>query len=157
MALENVGGRETYYGRLPEKNKQGAQIAATNLNKKIKYEFDYDDLPGADTGNEMVLEIPAGSQIVSSKLKVGTAWAGGTSIDIGLAQEDGTVIDADGLDAAIATASLTAGAIIEGDGALVGASVGANDAVVTVGATGSFAAGTATLIVEYIPFGDDAA
>lgn len=165
MALENVGGRQTYYGRLPEKNKHGAQIAATNLNKKIKYEFDYSDLPGADSGNEMVLEIPAGSQIVSAKLKVGTAWAGsdGSTTNpyllIGTAQEDGTAIDADGLVAVADLTDLSAGAVIEGAGAQISASIGANDGVVTVALDGASTAtaGTATLIVEYIPFGDDAA
>lgn len=165
MSLENVGGRETFYGRLPEKNKWGAKVSGTNLNKKVKYSFDYNDLPGADTGNDMVVEIPAGSQLVSAKLKVGTAWAGSDGsttapyMIIGTAQEDGTAIDADGLFVIDALTDLSAGAVIEGAGAQIGVSIGANDGVLTVALDGASTAtaGDATLILEYIPFGADAA
>lgn len=157
MALESVGGRQTFFGVLPSKNKFGGKIHAAGATKEIRYTFSYDDLPAADSGNEMVVAIPANSKIVGSTLKIGTAWAGGTSIAVGTAQKDGTVVDADGLHAAILTAALTANAIDVGGGALVGASSGANASVVTVTASGTFTAGDATLVVEYQPLGADAA
>lgn len=151
MAFESVGGRQTHFGPLDTDQKRGAVVAGVGKTKQVEYVFSYDDLPADDDGNEMLIRIPAHSFIEAAYLKVGTAWAGGTNINIGLAQTDGTVIDADGIDAAIATASLTANAIIDCDGALIGASVGANDAVLEVTDTGTYTAGTATLVIEYLP------
>lgn len=150
MALESVGGRQKFFGPAERNQKWGAKVAKHGSITEVEYEFTYDDLPAADDGNAMNITIPANSLLLDSYLKVGTAWAGGTSINIGLVQEDGTAIDADGLDAAVATASLTANAIIAGDGALVGASVGANDAVVEIAATGTYTAGSAKLLVRYM-------
>lgn len=150
MALESVNGRQTFFG--PSERtalKYGGVVSGTGAIKVAKWEFEYDDLPADDDGNAMLMEIPANSLIRSAVLKVGTAWAGGTNVNLGLAQTDGTVIDADGIDAAIATAALTANAIIDCDGALVGASVGANDAVLEVTVSGTYTAGTAVLEVEY--------
>ena len=157
MALESVGGRQTFFGPLGDKNKFGGKVADHGPVKTIRYSFDYDDLPDDDQNNVMVLAIPANSLIVASTLKVGTAWAGGTSISVGLEQQDGTVIDADGLHAAILTAALTADAIDVGGGALIGATSGANIAVVAVTASGTYTAGTAVLEVEYQTLGADAA
>lgn len=155
MALESVGGRQTFFGVLPTKNKWGGKVHADGEDKELKYSFSYDDLPDDDDGNVMVLAIPANSLIVESTLKVGTAWAGGTSISVGLEQQDGTVIDADGLHAAILTAALTADSFDVGGGALVGASSGANDAIVAVTASGTYTAGDAQLVVKYRPIGAD--
>ena len=157
MTIEIVGGRQTHFGPRESNGKYGTKSAGDSQVCSLEYDFSYDDLPADEDGNLMVQGIPAGSVIVDSTLRVGTAWAGGTSIDIGLAQRDGTVIDADGLDAAILTAALTADAVIVGDGALVGATIGGNDAVVEVSATGSYTAGTAKLVVRYLPVGADAA
>lgn len=102
--------------------------------------------------------IPAGCKITRAWLDVGTAFASGTSYNIGLYQRGGTVIDADGIDAAVATAALAAGYMIACDGALVGAQSAnttlANDAYVVVAATGTFTAGTAKLVIEYIEASD---
>lgn len=149
MALESVNNRQTFFGALPDKQKRGAIKAGMGTEKQIEWKFSYDDLPADDDGNDMLAYIPANSFIEAAYLKVDTAWAGGTSIDVGLAQKDGTVIDADGIDAAVATASLTADAVIDCDGALVGASVGTADAVLEVTATGTYTAGEATLVVRY--------
>lgn len=96
--------------------------------------------------------IPAGSYITKAHLVVTTAAAGGTSINFGLADSAGSAIDADGIDAAVATAALAANKGVACDGALVGgtATVGASDAYVTTANTGTFTAGAATLVIEYI-------
>lgn len=96
--------------------------------------------------------IPAGAYITKAHLVVTTAAAGGTSINFGLANAAGTAIDADGIDAAVATAALAANKGVACDGALVGgtATVGAADAYVTTANTGTFTAGAATLVIEYI-------
>lgn len=150
MALESVNGKQVFFGSTrDEKLKRGALVAGQDGEKQVTWKFSYDDLPADDNGNDMLQKIPANSLIEAAYLKVTTAWVGGTNVNIGLAQTDGTVIDADGIDAAVATAALTANAIIDCDGALVGASVGANDAVLEVTTSGAYTAGEATLVVRY--------
>lgn len=97
--------------------------------------------------------IPAGAVITRAWSIVDTAATSGGSavLDIGLFQADGTVIDDDGIDAAIAVASLTADAVTEANGADVGTKVGSASAY--VGATydtAAFTAGAVTVVVEYI-------
>lgn len=97
--------------------------------------------------------IPAGAIILKSTLVVETAGTSGGSavLDVGLYQADGTVIDDDGLDSAIAVASLTGDAVIDGNGADVGTRVASNNAY--VGATydtAAFTAGAVKVVVEYI-------
>jgi hypothetical protein len=151
MAFENSAGigTRTNYGVRKINEKFGGK-QASDVIQYVEVVFDYDDLPTA--GAEMEALIPAYSLIKSAYLQVITPFAGGTSYNIGLAQTNGTAVDADGLFAAIATASLTpAGKWNAGTGALVGAGIGANPCVITVAATGTFTAGKARLVVEYIP------
>ena len=101
---------------------------------------------GVDAG------IPAGSYITGASLVVKTAAAGGTSVTVGLVNAAGTAIDADGIDAAVATADLAANKAVACDGALVGgtATVGAAEGFVSVTVAGTFTAGEALLVIEYI-------
>jgi hypothetical protein len=148
MALENSAGINVlnHYGPRDVDASKGGQAKSTGQIKRAEWQFDYSDLPTYGSTN-LEFAIPANATIVSSKWITGTAWAGGTSLNVGLYQGDGTVIDADGLDAAITPT--TAGAVIDGNGALVGATIGANAGELTVAATGTYTAGTATVIVEY--------
>jgi hypothetical protein len=148
MALENSAGINVvnHYGPRDTDASKGGQAKSTGQIKRAEWQFSYDDLPTYGSTN-IQFAIPANATIISSKWITGTAWAGGTSLNVGLYQGDGTVIDADGLDAAITPT--TAGAVIDGNGALVGASIGANAGELTVAATGTYTAGTATVIVEY--------
>ena len=149
MAYENTAGINVlnHYGPRDRDAKWGGQAKSTGQIKRAEWQFSYDDLPTAGTTN-LQFAIPASATIVSSKWITGTAWAGGTSLNVGLYQGNGTVIDADGLDAAITPT--TAGAVINGDGALVGAkTIGSEPGELTVAATGTYTAGTATVIVEY--------
>ena len=97
--------------------------------------------------------IPAGSYIIGAHLKVISAMAGTSgTLTIGLAQKDGTVIDADGIDATIAQADLAAGKAVACDGALVGgtATVGSTAAYVYTAKGGTVTGGSARLVIEYI-------
>ncbi len=148
----NDDGLKVGFGtRTPEDKIGGVTRVAGNV-KEVVLDFNYDDLPGAGGSDLQVLSIPAGSQIIGSKLNVKTAAAGGTSYTIGLVEADGTAIDADGLHTALqlVTASLTAGAWLDGGGALIGASIGSADGQIVVGATGTFTAGAYRLVIEYI-------
>jgi len=137
-----------HYGARTVEERFGGQVTTSGKDKQMSWTFSYDDLPATSTGALDAL-IPADAFIKSAHLHVITAFAGGTSYNIGLYQADGTVIDADGIDAAVATAALTEDAWIVNDGALVGASIGAAAGKLVVAATGTFTAGKAELVVEY--------
>ena len=96
--------------------------------------------------------IPAGSYITAASLVVKTAAAGGTNVTIGLITAAGADIDADGIDATVATADLAANKAVACNGALVGgtATVGAADGYVDIDVTGTFTAGELLLVIEYI-------
>lgn len=120
--------------------------------------FNFDDLPTNGLDAE-IKRITANSHIVSATLRVITAFAGGTSYNIGLNEPDGTVVDADGIDAAIALTAIDAvGETVLCDGALVAntAGIGAADVQVVIVATGTFTAGKAVLDIEYAPLFDRA-
>lgn len=102
------------------------------------------------------VSLPAGAAVLDVVVKVGTAWVGGTKVEVG----DGS--DADGWVSAAqgATANLTAGATVRAGGAYA---VGGTDATakalgkvyatadtLDVAITGSYTAGTADVIVRYI-------
>ena len=96
--------------------------------------------------------IPAGSYITAAALVVITAAAGGTNVTIGLVEADGTAIDADGIDATVATADLAANKAVACNGALVGgtATIGADNGYIAVDVTGTFTAGELLLVIDYI-------
>lgn len=120
----------------------------------VEATISYTDLNafGTDTVLSDTLSIPDGSRIVSATIYVETAFTSGGSatLQIGLLRTDrSTAYDADGLVAATAVASLTAGATITGSGALVNTTL-ANDGLLTATAgTANFTAGKARIQVRY--------
>lgn len=128
-------------------------------------DFNYDNLPNftTDSDNDGTNDafsgqdpfLPAGAVITRVWLVVTTSFAGGTSYDVGLYDEDGTVIDADGLIAAAAVADMTAGDVVKGAGALVDgtSTIGGSNAYLVAAATDTFTAGAGKLYIEYLPVG----
>lgn len=96
--------------------------------------------------------IPAGSIITDAYLHVTTAFTSGglAVLDLGTKAASGTIIDDDGIDAAIAVADLTENSVTIGDGALVGAHVAADSWVYASYDTAAFTAGVGKLYVKYI-------
>lgn len=154
----NADGLQVQYGP------QDTEVVGTTDAAKFSMVVDwqYDNLPSfnADLNNDGTpngfsgadANIPAGAYITNAYIVVTTAFAGGTSYNIGLYNEAGTAIDADGIDAAVATAALAANLAVNCDGALVGgtAGVGAADGFLVIAATGTFTAGAAKLYIEYV-------
>lgn len=140
----------------PEAGPTGAGLSTLGAVKNLVVDFDFATaITAAADAHEAF--IPAGSYILSATLIVTTAaTSGGTAtLTIGLAQKDGTVIDADGIDATIALADLAAAKVVKCDGALAGgvASIGANNAYVYTTPTtagNAFTAGRGRLVIEYI-------
>lgn len=139
----------------PEAGQTGAESVGGAI-KELVVDFDFATaITAAANAHESF--IPAGSYILSATLIVTTAaTSGGTAtLTIGLSQKDGTVIDADGIDATIALADLAAAKVVKCDGALSGgvASIGAaNGYVYTTPTTAgnAFTAGRGRLVIEYI-------
>lgn len=95
--------------------------------------------------------IPAGAYIVEAAFYVDTAFAGATAVlDIGLKQADGTNIDDDGIDAAIAVASLTVRSGFDCDGALVPSKLQYDSYVMFTYDTAAFTAGAGRLVIKYV-------
>ena len=102
-----------------------------------------------------VIPIPAGSAVLDVVLRVGTGWTGGTRVEIGDASDaDGWISATQG-----ATANLTAGAEIVAGGAYAIGDAATNKGLAKVYAaatnltatiTGTYTAGTATIVVRYI-------
>jgi len=113
-------------------------------------------LIGGDTFGPVSV-IPAGSYILRATLIVTETFAGASgTLDLGLAIADGTYTngDEDGIDVAIAVATLLQGTVIACDGALVGAGADKDTLVNLYPSydidTTDFTAGKAVLIIEYV-------
>ena len=150
MGIEVLNGVRNWYGPRGSEDKLPGLIKTTGMEKTMYYDFAYDDLPAESADGSMSIEIPADSLITNATIHVKTAAAGGTSYNFGLYESDGTVIDADGIDAAIATATLAEDAWVVCDGALVGATIGAAAGQLRVAATGTFTAGEYRLQIDYV-------
>lgn len=121
------------------------------------------DVPSADAPISIYTGIPQNAVILTAELYVTTAFAGvNATLDIGIWSDDGdgtyTVVDDDGLFAALATTSMDtlngADDYQVGAGALIGirptAVAGARDFLVSYGYnTAAFTAGEATLVISY--------
>lgn len=158
MTIETAGVRNVavHYGPRSTEGKYGRAGVGNELVKTAQWTFDYDDLPDAGATN-LELSLPANASIVSAKLEILTGFTSTsttTDLTIGLQQSDGTEIDNDGLVAAAEatqTAIATAGNIITGAGALVGATIGSAAGELTVAPTvDDLLTGKGRVIVEYI-------
>lgn len=135
MGFEVLAKRNViaHFGQRKTNMKFGGVVNDTKY-RTVRWVFNYNDLPVGATHNAD-LSIPAGSTILSAKLRVLTAFTSTsttTDLTIGLEQADGTDIDLDGLiTAAQATQTTLAvvGSIIDGASGtpaeLIGKTIGA--------------------------------
>lgn len=154
IKLAGSGGTHaaTHYNGREIEDVLGSKYEGQNGKNIMSYTFSFDDLPVA-TLDEAALTIPANSFIVSATLRVITAIAGTVpTLTLGLAQKDGTAIDVDGIDVAIAAAAIDAvGETVLCDGALVGglAGIGAARGQLVATTGGTVTAGKFSLEIEY--------
>ena len=161
MGYENTAGRNVldHYGPRTTTGKFGGVYGSKDPIKTIEWTFDYDDLPGGGT-TSLESQIPANASIVSAKMEIITAFTSTsttTDLTVGLEEGDGSAIDVDGLLSATdatQTTIATAGNIISGTGALVGATIGAAAGELVVAPNvADLLTGKARVIVEYLPQG----
>ena len=147
----NADGLVVGFGNnIPERNDAGVNEVDGN-DKSAQLNITFQSTFGASGAK---VEIPAGSIVKNVYMKVGTAWAGGTSLAFGDATTTGGWITA----TQGATASLTVGVPIQAGGAYAYTStegqlppkVYASATNLYITAVGTFTAGTATIIVEYV-------
>lgn len=126
--------------------------------KIFEFEIDATDLPAHTDTQERFLNrvpsvaLPAGYLLVSASLVTITGFTGsGATLTLGLAQQDGTTIDADGIDAAIALTAIDAvGETVTCDGALIGTKLAADGFMTVTVGTATHTAGKARLIVKML-------
>lgn len=137
----------------PEAGQTGAGVETDGAVKELVLNISdmSEAITAAADGHEAF--IPAGSFIVEAFLKVTSAMTGTSgTLTIGLAQKDGTAIDADGIDVAIAQADLAANKAVVCNGALVGgtATIGAANGYVYTTLGGTVTGGACKLVIRYI-------
>ncbi len=96
--------------------------------------------------------LPAGAVIKDAYFVVDTAFTSGGSavLDIGLKQADGTNVDDDGIDAAVALGALSADSVVASDGALVGTRLANPSYVMATYDTAAYTAGAGKLVIKYL-------
>ena len=134
----------------PERLVEGA-VEVDGFDKVATLKITKDSTFGASGAK---ITLPANSLVKNVWMKVGTAWVGGTSLAFGDAGGTGSWITA----TQGATANLTAGVAIQAQGAYAYTATegqlppkvyaSATDLYVT--AVGTFTAGDATIVVEYV-------
>lgn len=139
-------------------------VTAAPVFRTLEYKIDdASELGDTDTAaaDPSAAFIPNGSVITRAFFYVETVFTSGGSavLDLGLKQADGTNIDDDGIDAAVALTALDAlgdtilcdGAVIA-DGNLTGQRLTADAYIMATYDTAAYTAGAGTLVVEYIAF-----
>lgn len=115
----------------------------------LEIEFDHADIDSSNKIMSYGQRVPQGARIEKVETYVYEAFAGGTSVDVGLIKTDkSTELDYDGFVDAEVTANLTLGANVAGAGALVGTAL-TEAGLVTVNFTGTFTAGKAKVRVYW--------
>lgn len=140
------------YGRRLDESAAVAEHQVSQNKYQQVTTFKFDDLP-TFTLDELHQRIPAGARIVAATLKVHVAFTATTAVNMnfGLYQPDGTVIDLDGIDAAVLLTALDAGDFVDCDGALVGATSGLANAgqLVVAANVDDLLTGEMTITIEY--------
>ena len=167
----NDDGLTVWYGEEQAQRtvKSAAHVVSFGAYHQMTIDFTYDSLPAetSDLDNDGTNDgwndgdpyIPAKSYILRATLVADEDWATGDSaaLTIGTYEQDGTTIDADGIDASIAAAALDLGDVVACDGALVGGTVWTHataDSYIKATNTNNFTTGSARLVIEYMTTGD---
>jgi len=149
----NSDGLVQHFGTRSVEDRMAGATETDGSVGEIVVDFDYSTTGsiGYDANRVDNAAIPAGAVVTDLILEVGTAWAGGTSLALDFEDSAGATTPSAGL-AATVTASLTAGKVLVGAGAAVGASIPSANSDVYLHATvvGTMTAGTGRAIVRYI-------
>ena len=151
-AWVNDDGLVLYFGTRTSENERPGVLNINDRLKTATVTIKYDKMLSPVNKDGGIFHLPAGATLYDAQARVTTAWAGGTNLMIGTAQQDGTAIDANGigLETQLTTANLTLGAVFDLTGAQIGKVVdAANDAYLTSAVTGTYTAGELELRIRY--------
>lgn len=152
----NSDGLVVGFGARSVETNSGAQPRSDQMRQQVKVRIRALDLNDSDVSEQLIhgVTIPADALLESAKLFVTTAFAGATAVlDIGTYDSAGSAVDDDGIDSAVAVATLVDNAVVTCDGALIGTVLASNQRIGLSYDTAAFTAGEAWLVVEYIPKG----
>lgn len=155
MTIQKVNTVRVHYGPREVEDKSPSTPSTMGNVKELLVPINFDNLPTSDATDATVLAIPAGAVLKSAALIVKESFvstSGTTTINIGLSTVAGVVVDADGIDAAVAVDGLDAGGVVLCDGDDIGTIPSLTDAVqvTVVPSTADLTAGEAVLHIEYI-------
>lgn len=156
----NDDGLEVRFGSSKSTAYKGGQLSVFGDEQEVRVTITGTDVPSTDAPIDKKVMIPSGAYIAEAYLNVTTAFTSGGSatLDIGLMLDDNdgtySTSDDNGIDAAIAVATLVDNYSVSCDGAQVGTTVtdGTNGLplVVSYGYnTAAFTAGVAELVIKY--------
>lgn len=143
----NTGYPVTVYGTAVDGGKYGGAAGTGSgqvYEKVYEWVVDASDHAGA-MDSDFTSTIPAGSTIISADVQVLETLSGGTQLDVGLVQPDGTGADNDALIAAFTETA--PGEYAEGAGVAVDNPVAADSQLITSGRT----AGIFRVRVKFLP------
>lgn len=158
MSWTNNDGLKILFGTEQATQGYGGVVKHDGEGVIVRWDLDSSLFASTDT-KYLILDnvyLPAGAIIREASLYVTTGFVGsGATLDIGLVRKDGTEIDYDGIDAAIAVTALdTIGERVSCDGALVastgGGALGYDGYLCIDTDTATFTAGKAQLYIKYI-------
>lgn len=156
----NADGLRVRFGTEKARDAKEGSGRQAGAYKEFEFDIEASDLPAHTDTQERFLNrvpsvyLPAGHLLVEAKLVtiVGFTATGSATLTLGLAKQDGTTVDADGIDATIAkTAIDTVGETVTCDGQLIGTVLAHNSALTVSVGTDTFATGKAKLIVKLLP------
>lgn len=150
----NSDGLVVGFGQRTAEVNSAAKVSLGGKRQQVIVKISGATVPLSDVSAQLVngVEIPADALLESAKLFVTTAFAGATAVlNIGVYNAStGVAVDADGIDVAIAVATLADNAVVACDGALIGTVLAQRSKIGVDYDTAAFTAGEATLVVEYI-------
>jgi len=151
----NSDGLVVGFGPRTVETNAGAKVVTAGKRQQVVVKIvGGSEIKDSDVSAQLVnaVEIPADALLESAKLFVTTAFAGATAVmDIGIYNAStGAAVDDDGIDAAVALATLVDNAVVACDGALIGTVLANRSKIGVSYDTAAFTAGVATLVVEYI-------
>ena len=147
MTVEYGNGARREYGPIDSEVNASSHVVTYGVTRQLVAPIDFADPPSTSEIDAVIQTIPANSFCVSARFYIAETVSGGTTFYIGLSETDGTAIDADGFIAA--ETGTAVGTWVDGAGALVGATIGADAGQVTV--AGDRTAGAGVLVIEYLP------
>lgn len=144
----------SYYGPRGYDAGYGFTVTSYGRLKVLEYVYDFTQLPYSSDVDALIPTIKANSFILDGYHQVIDAFTvgGEDTVNFGFEQPDGTVIEADGLAAAVDLDAAAESSWQVFDGALIGASVGGEDAQVVADTSGGeeVTAGKGVIVLRYL-------